>query len=72
LRGVVPLARGNGRENQKVEPSLRFDRTPIWPFIRRDSRLQMARPNPDPPNLRVVDASACVKLYTAVDALSEE
>jgi hypothetical protein len=31
----------------------------------------MARPNPDPPNMRVVDASACVKLYTTIDALAE-
>jgi hypothetical protein len=60
------VAGGRGRWNQKVEPSPRFDSTPISPSMSRQRRLQMASPRPDPPNLRVVDASAWVKLCARV------
>ena len=44
--------------NQKVEPCPGTLSTPMSPPISSTSRLQMAKPSPVPPYLRVVDASA--------------
>jgi hypothetical protein len=45
--------------NQKVDPSPARLSTPISPPIRATSSRQMASPSPEPPCLRVDDASAC-------------
>ena len=49
--------------NQKVLPSPGSLSTPTCPPISSVSRLEMARPRPVPPYLRVVEASACEKVW---------
>ena len=44
-------------ENQKQEPSPSWLVTPISPSMASTRPLQMARPRPVPPNLRVVESS---------------
>ena len=55
-------ARCSGASNQNVDPAPGALSKPIDPPIMSTSRLQMARPRPVPPNLRVVAPSAWVKL----------
>jgi hypothetical protein len=50
------------RVNQNVLPFPASLSTPTWPPMRSTSFLQMASPSPVPPNRRVVDASAWMKL----------
>mmetsp|Transcript_21862 Transcript_21862/g.85644 ORF Transcript_21862/g.85644 Transcript_21862/m.85644 type:complete len:258 (+) Transcript_21862:1286-2059(+) len=49
------------RENQNVLPLPSCDSTPTSPFMSFTSFLQMARPRPEPSNLRVVLESSCEK-----------
>ena len=49
--------------NQNVEPCPSTLRTPIFPPIISTSCLEIARPNPVPPYLRVVEPSAWVKAW---------
>ncbi len=42
----------------------------MWPPMSSTSRLEMVRPRPVPPNWRVVDESACVKLSKMTSSLS--
>ena len=50
----------NRAVNQNVDPAPTTLRKPISPPISSTSRLEIARPRPVPPYLRVVDPSACV------------
>ena len=50
----------NGTTNQNLLPSPSRLSTPMWPPMSSVSCLQMASPNPVPPNFRVVELSACV------------
>jgi hypothetical protein len=47
--------------HQKTAPPPGSLRTPISPPINSTSWALMARPRPVPPNLRVVEPSACAK-----------
>ena len=49
-----------------VVPDPRMLSAQIFPPINSTSRLEMAKPKPVPPNLRVTDASACEKLSKIV------
>ena len=49
--------------NQNVEPLPGVLSTPIWPPIISTSCLEIARPRPVPPYLRVVEPSACEKAW---------
>src|SRR5215813_11986153 len=48
-----------GSVNVKVDPSPRWDSTPMRPPCSSMMRLAMARPRPVPPFLRVIEESAC-------------
>ena len=58
---AMSLARLIGTENQNVLPSPGWLSNPMVPPIAVTSCREMARPRPVPPNLRVVDESACEK-----------
>ena len=62
---TIDPATGAATVNQNVEPLPSSLSTPIWPPIISTSRLQMARPSPVPPYLRVVDASTCMKAWNS-------
>jgi len=50
-----------GRANQKVDPCPSSDATPMPPSSNLASSRDIDRPSPVPPNLRVVELSACWK-----------
>ena len=54
---------GAGEPERRALPSVL--RTPISPPISVTSRLEIARPRPVPPYLRVVEPSACVKAWNS-------
>ena len=60
--GVSP-ASSRRTLNQKVEPWPNSLCTPTSPPMARARLLLMARPRPEPPYSRVVEASACTKLW---------
>ncbi len=58
---AVPVS-ANGSSNQNVEPSPSRLCSPIWPPRASTSCLAIVVPNPLPPNRRVIEGSAWVKL----------
>ena len=47
----------SGTVNEKIEPPYLFGSNDIVPFIAVTSVLQIARPSPEPPYFREIDAS---------------
>ena len=59
------LQRENGTSIQKVLPFPIALSTPIRPPISSTRRREIASPSPVPPNLRVIEVSACLKLWNS-------
>src|SRR6266852_2929109 len=60
---------GKANVNQKVEPSPTWLSTPISPPMSPISCFEIANPNPVPPNLRVMEASAWLN-FSNINAIS--
>ena len=69
-QGVAASSACTGRRTAKVEPRPTSLVTWKRPPMASTSRLQMARPSPVPPNLRVVDWSAWLKAPNTLPILS--
>jgi hypothetical protein len=61
----LPSPRCRRALNQKLLPAFGVPPAPTFPPISSASRLQMLRPMPMPPYLRVVELSACAKLLNS-------